>query len=158
MTVRFHVDKQLVFPFVAPVMVQLGGKSELEHKVPENLLSSCLGCFGSAGVSSSKVSVVVHDHQDVLVSSFAFLQVTIVNRHQHKRIRCHYALERCSGWSIRLLALQTAAYLGDVMLDVPLHVQPVEPIAIQVQGTLNTEMSHLLMQLPVDQFVSLWLH
>ena len=137
-----QLTEEIALKFSPLVTVYTGWKSKPWYKIIVNLFSHRSCCLVSGWVCLCKPCEVTYYQQNVLRSALAFLQMEKVYGHHLKRGSCRDALHWCFGRDLRLLLLDAATFVGNEVLDILLHLRPIEPGPSQVHHSICAKVTH----------------
>ena len=123
------VVEELVFNFSTLVMVNGFWKPKSHDKVIIQFISSSLGGLITGGIRLGKSSVMVHDHQYILVSTRAWFKMNIIQRDKLEKRCRNDRLERRINVSRRFSLLQETTHYCDITGDVCSHEWSIETLS-----------------------------
>ena len=126
-------------------MTYFGWKSKSIDKIITELLSSSFHRLISCGIGSTISCKVVDDDKDIFVASATVLQVQKISSYHLEGGSCEDGFQGVPSWKGRSFLLDTLTFVTFEVLNVSLHVVPVEPMPGQVHRSLCSKVAHFFM-------------
>ena len=126
-------------------------KPKLQDEVIEEDVSRCLPALVFGRVGLGEHSEVIHDNKYLFETALAVLKVDVVDGYKLEWLGGADVNKGCPcllGW---LLLHGASAHLGDVVLYLSSHMWPVESLPSQMNYSLRSKVSCIVMELRVDK-------
>lgn len=137
-TVVLKLAEQSDFELFSLVVVYLRGETKTHDEIIKQLPGSSFPRFVSCCICLCILGEMVNNDKYVFLTSLTPVQVYIINENHLKWCSGFNALYRCSGYSVRLLPLDTTAYTGDKVLHFLPHPWPEEALSCKIHHSIYT--------------------